>query len=202
MSLENMSPDKVSSLSYHGEPSSYRSDGDGFLFDPAIREILVRTGRKVSPGIEALAAVRMVGKKMHATMERWAEQHGLSEGRFQILVRLQHQSDGRLAMGELAELLDVSPRTVTGLVDNLERDGFVSRVDAPDDRRSVYAEITEQGRDAVKRLWRDSEGGQAALIKGFSEADLVRLRHLCLRLMQAISVHELAATAGGHHAPR
>jgi DNA-binding MarR family transcriptional regulator len=140
---------------------------------------------------------------MHATMERWAEQHGLSEGRFQILVRLQHQSDGRLAMGELAELLDVSPRTVTGLVDNLERDGFVKRVDAPDDRRSVYAEITERGRDAVKRLWRDSEGGQAALIKGFSEAELIQLRHLSLRLMQAMSAAELVGAGEGEkHASR
>ena len=198
-----MSSSKMSSLSFHGEPAEYRSDPDGFLFDPGIREILVRTGRKVSPGIEALAAVRMVGKKMLATMERWADQHGLSEGRFQILVRLRHQSDGRLAMGELAEMLDVSPRTVTGLVDNLERDGLVKRVDAPDDRRSVYAEITEQGRDAVKRLWRDSEGGQAALIKGFSDAELIQLRHLCLRLMQAMSTPELAATPeGGRHAPR
>jgi DNA-binding MarR family transcriptional regulator len=198
-----MSPEKMSSHSFKGEPAEYRSDADGFLFDPRIREILVRTGRTVTPGIEALAAVRMAGKKMHATMERWADLHGLSEGRFQILVRLQHQSDGRLAMGELAELLDVSPRTVTGLVDNLERDGFVRRVDAPDDRRSVYAEITEQGRDAVRRLWRDSEGGQVALIKGFSEAELIQLRHLCLRLMQAMSAVELAGVAGGEkHASR
>ena len=203
MSFRNMSPEKMSSHSFKGEPAEYRSDADGFLFDPGIREILVRTGRKVTPGIEALAAVRMAGKKMHSTMERWADLHGLSEGRFQILVRLQHQSDGRLAMGELAELLDVSPRTVTGLVDNLERDGFVRRVDAPDDRRSVYAEITEQGRDAVRRLWRDSEGGQVALIKGFSEAELIQLRHLCLRLMQAMSAVELAGVAGGEkHASR
>ena len=198
-----MSSEKMSSHSFKGEPAEYQSDPDGFLFDPGIREILVKTGRQVSAGVEALAAVRMAGKKMHATLERWADQHGLSEGRFQIMVRLQHQPDGRLAMGELAELLDVSPRTVTGLVDNLERDGFVRRVDAPDDRRSVYAEITEQGRDAVMRLWRDSEGGQAALIRGFTEAELIQLRHLCLRLIQAMSAPELAPTTeGGRHASR
>ena len=199
-----MSPVKMSPLTFKmGEPADFKSDADGFLFDPRIREILTRTGRKVSPGMEALAAVRLLGKKMHATMERWAEHHGLSEGRFQILVRLQHQANGRLAMGELAELLDVSPRTVTGLVDNLERDGFAKRVDAPDDRRSVYAEITEQGRNAVKRLWRDSEGGQAELIKGFTDAELVQLRHLCLRLLKAMSAEELAATPeGGPHATR
>jgi DNA-binding MarR family transcriptional regulator len=183
----------MSHLSFRmGEPAEFRSDADGFLFDPQIREILTRTGRKVSPGIEALGAVRVLAKKMHATMERWADQHGLSEGRFQILVRLQHEADGRLTMGELADMLDVSPRTVTGLVDNLERDGLVKRVDDPTDRRSVYAEVTEQGRERVKRLWRDSEGGQVALTKGFTESELIQLRHLCLRLIQAMSTPELA----------
>jgi len=38
-------------------------------------------------------------------------------------------------MGELAEMLDVSPRSVTGLVDNLERDGLVKAL--WDDRRSA-----------------------------------------------------------------
>src|SRR5207244_12331997 len=101
---------------------------EGFVFDPRIREVLKRQGRRVEPGTEALAAVRILGKKLHAGMERWAERFGLSEGRFQILVRLHHQPSGRFTMGELAETLDITPRTVTGLVDNLERDGLVRRV--------------------------------------------------------------------------
>ena len=134
---------------------------------------------------------------MHALMERWADQHGLSEGRFQILVRLHHTPSGRMTMGDLAETLDVSPRTVTGLVDNLERDGLVKRVDDPGDRRTVHAELTDQGRERVKALWRGAAAGQEQLTRGFSEAELVQLRHLCLRLMQAMGVAE-----GGHRAAR
>jgi len=199
-----MSDGNMSLLSFKmGEPTEFKSDPDGCLFDPKIREILARTGRKVSLGAEALAAVRVLGKKMHATMDRWAEQQGLSEGRFQILVRLQHQANGRLTMGDLAEMLDVSPRTVTGLVDNLERDGLVRRVDDPDDRRSVYAEVTEQGRERINRLWRETAGAQVALTKSFTDAELVQLRHLCLRLIQAMSAPEpVGSVEGGHHAPR
>jgi len=167
-----------------------QADPNGFLFDPRIREVLTRQGRNVEPGTEALAAVRILGKKLHATMERWADHHGLSEGRFQILVRLQHQPRGRMTMGELAETLDVSPRTVTGLVDNLERDGLVRRVDDPNDRRSVYADLTDQGRERVKALWRDAASGQAALTRGLNESELIQLRHLCLRFMQAMSAEE------------
>lgn len=167
-----------------------QTDQDGFLFDPRIREVLRRQGRKIEPGTEALAAVRILGKKLHITFERWAEKFGLSEGRFQILIRLKHQPNGRFAMGELAEMLDVSPRTVTGLVDNLERDGLVKRVDDPTDRRSVYAELTDQGRERVESLWRETAGAQVALTRGLTQSELIQLRHLCLRLIQAMGVEE------------
>jgi DNA-binding MarR family transcriptional regulator len=172
------------------DATELQKDMDGYLFDPRIREVLARQGRGVEPGTEALAAVRILGKKLHATMERWAERFGLSEGRFQILVRLKHQPTGRFAMGELAEMLDVSPRTVTGLVDNLERDGLVKRVDDPVDRRSVYAELTQQGRERIETLWRETASVQAALTHGLKESELVQLRHLCLRLIQAMGVEE------------
>jgi DNA-binding MarR family transcriptional regulator len=167
-----------------------QTDPKGFLFDPRIREVLRRQGRRVEPGTEALAAVRILGKKLHATMERWADRFGLSEGRFQILVRLHHAPAGRVTMGDLAEMLDVTPRTVTGLVDNLERDGLVKRVAARDDRRSVYAELTDQGRERITALWREIAGIQSALTHGLSETELVQLRHLCLRLSQAMTVEE------------
>ena len=172
------------------ETTELQKDVDGYLFDPRIREVLARQGRSIEPGTEALAAVRILGKKLHAIMERWAERFGLSEGRFQILVRLKHQPTGRFAMGELAEMLDVSPRTVTGLVDNLERDGLVKRVDDPVDRRSVYAELTQEGRERIETLWRETASVQAALTHGLKESELVQLRHLCLRLIQAMGVEE------------
>jgi len=187
-----MCPVNMSPLTLKTEPdhTKLQTDANGYLFDPRVREVLKRQGRNVEPGTEALAAVRMLGKKLHATMERWAEKFGLSEGRFQILVRLKHQPGGRFAMGELAEMLAVSPRTVTGLVDNLERDGLVKRVDDPTDRRSVYAELTDQGRERIETLWRETADVQAALTEGLKESELVQLRHLCLRLMQAMSVEE------------
>ena len=172
------------------DAAELQTDRQGFLFDPRIREVLKRQGRRVEPGTEALAAVRILGKKLHAGMERWADRFGLSEGRFQILVRLHHQPSGRFTMGELAEMLDITPRTVTGLVDNLERDGLVRRVADQADRRSVHAEITEQGRDRVNALWKEAAGVQATLTHGLKESELIQLRHLCLRLIQALGVEE------------
>lgn len=202
MRPKNMSPENMRPLSFShdSDPVEFPKDPDGFLFDPRIREILVGSGR-LSSGREALAAIRMVGKKMHGAMERWADRYGLSEGRFQILVRLNHVDAGRLTMGDLAEMLEISPRTVTGLIDNLERDGLARRVDDPNDRRAVYAEITDEGKERLKKLWADTAGAQAALTRGFTEQELVQLRHFCLRIIQAMSAPEpVGAAEGGNHA--
>lgn len=193
MSPENVSSEKVrehrSRLDLAAE-ASFPVDATGCKYDPRMRELLNRSGRKPTAGTEALAAVRILAKKMHLMMERWADEHGLSEGRFQILVRLQQFPDGRMTMGDLAEMLEVTPRTVTGLVDNLERDGLVRRVDDPNDRRSVYAEITDDGRARVKALWRDAALGQGTLTRNFKDSEMVQLRDICLRLIEAMSAEE------------
>lgn len=47
---------------------------------------------------------------------------------------------------EMAERCFVRPATLTGIVDTLERDGFVSRQRDPQDRRSVQLTLTDKGR--------------------------------------------------------
>ena len=48
---------------------------------------------------------------------------------------------GGLRMGDLATRLDVAPRTVTDLVDGLERDGLLVRKPDPVDRRATRLEL-------------------------------------------------------------
>lgn len=64
-----------------------------------------------------------------------AEKLGLgpSDGQFMTLLELH----GPLTPGRLAELSGLSTGTVTGVIDRLERAGFVRRDRAPDDRRKV-----------------------------------------------------------------
>lgn len=162
------------------------TDSDGSLFNPTFREALQE---HVEPpalrAVEAFAALRWAAKLAHHRMERWAEKQGLSEGRLQVLFRLRHQADG-VPLGELAEILSVSPRNVTGLIDNLERDGLVTRVPDPADRRSVLAKLTNSGWDRIESLWRAAVGRQAPMAHGLSEEELTQLRHLCLRLVESM----------------
>jgi DNA-binding MarR family transcriptional regulator len=136
--------------------------------------------------VEALAAFGMAAKLMHDRMERWSEAHGLSEGRLRVLGILRF-NQGSLGMSALAEALRTTPRNVTGLVDHLEKDGFVERVPDPADRRSVLARLTEKGDAKIGSVWKAGLKHQVALTKGISDEELAQLRHFCLRLTEQMN---------------
>ncbi len=72
--------------------------------------------------------------------------HRMSHGRFCLLVLLDEAGPKGRSAADLAEEAVVSRATITGLVDGLERDGFVTRTPNPDDRRGVRIVMTEVGR--------------------------------------------------------
>jgi DNA-binding MarR family transcriptional regulator len=166
---------------------SIEADADGCLFERTARKMVEAATPAQRPALEALAALRMASQRMHLQMERWAELHGLSEGRMQVLFRLRKAPEQSIAMAELAESMNVSPRNITGLVDNLERDGLVERVPDPSDRRSVLAKLTEKGMQKVESVWHDGLNLQVPLTQEFTKDELVQLRHMCLRLVQRIN---------------
>jgi DNA-binding MarR family transcriptional regulator len=61
-------------------------------------------------------------------------------------------TDGRLPMGELAQRLGVTEKTITGIVDRLEREGYLRRERPESDRRVVQVVLTEKGLSAYQDL--------------------------------------------------
>ena len=63
---------------------------------------------------------------------------------------LLQEKNGR-AMSELGQLLSLDNSTVTGLIDRLEKSGFVQRKANPKDRRMSLIHITRQGIKEVNK---------------------------------------------------
>ena len=57
-----------------------------------------------------------------------------------------------LRMGDLAARLGLTARTITTLVDALEREGLLARRADPTDRRATLIELTDRGREYVDRI--------------------------------------------------
>ncbi len=60
------------------------------------------------------------------------------------------QQNGR-TMTELSQLIDLDNSTMTGLIDRLEKSGFVARNSNPNDRRLSHIYITERGLEEAGR---------------------------------------------------
>jgi DNA-binding MarR family transcriptional regulator len=69
---------------------------------------------------------------------------GLSFPKYEVLHYLRNSKDP-LSLGKLAECQHCARSNITQLVDRLEGEGLVRRIDDPSDRRSVLAEITPAG---------------------------------------------------------
>jgi DNA-binding MarR family transcriptional regulator len=75
---------------------------------------------------------------------------GLPLAWYDVLLELNSAPDRKLQMGELGGKVVLSRTRVSRLVDELEREGLVSRASNPADGRSAYAEITKSGRDRLR----------------------------------------------------
>ena len=68
---------------------------------------------------------------------------GISMAQLHIMYTLQR--NGEMPMSRLAELLNVSLSSATGLIDRIEERGFVERTRVPEDRRVVKIRVTPEG---------------------------------------------------------
>jgi DNA-binding MarR family transcriptional regulator len=78
------------------------------------------------------------------------EEAQLTPPQLHTLLALGHE--GSLAMGDLARRVAVTEKTATGLVDRLERDGFVHRVRDEADRRVVHVKLTPRGDEMYREV--------------------------------------------------
>jgi DNA-binding MarR family transcriptional regulator len=96
-------------------------------------------------GVETYLLFRRVASEILTTVQDYLGRNGLSDGRLAILLLLREAPEQRLSPSELAEQIEVTRGTITGLLDGLEKAGRVRRKNHPEDRRMLAVQITEEG---------------------------------------------------------
>jgi DNA-binding MarR family transcriptional regulator len=139
---------------------------------------------RVRAAEDALAGLgRAVGSLRCAGSQRLLRL-GISMTHFHVLTLLRHHD--AMPMGRLAEILDASVSSATGIIDRMEERGLVERLRVPDDRRVVLVRATAAGLTLVDdaELVR-SEVMRAALAR-MTTGQLERLALVAADLQAAI----------------
>lgn len=121
---------------------------------------------------------------------RWLDSHLSNEwdltGPRLMLIALVRRNKS-LTMSEAAELLDVTPRAITRLVDGLEKDGLVVRVASTLDKRVFELKVTPLAEAKLTELLPIHEERMAELFHTFTVEELrefVRLSNKFLRSLK------------------
>src|ERR1041384_6586943 len=111
-----------------------------------------------------------------------AEHMGLS-ATDEKCIDLAMRAEGPLTAGRLAELSGLSPGAVTGVIDRLERAGYVRRVRDPHDRRKVLVEVTVGDLEKFGELFANAYHSLVEVLGHFDDAELAVIeRYLKLQI--------------------
>src|SRR5438874_3138101 len=104
-----------------------------------------------SPEQEAALNVVRTSDRLQIRFARLLREHGLTPSQYNVLRILRGE-------GKPLPILEIASRTIavvpgiTGLIDRLERAGFVNRLRCEKDRRVIYVALTDKGIETVSQL--------------------------------------------------
>jgi DNA-binding MarR family transcriptional regulator len=117
---------------------------------------------------------------------RLRERFATTLPRFDLMAQLERHPEG-LRMNELSRLLMVTGGNVTAIVDQLEKEGLVERVDEPGDRRAFRIQLTRAGEKSFVDMARAHEEWVVELLAGMTRREQDEL----LRLLAKVKQHAL-----------
>jgi DNA-binding MarR family transcriptional regulator len=135
-----------------------------------------------------LLGMTLLTDRLDADLRR---EFGLSNGEYEILVRLSESPDHSMRMSRLADGMAHSRSRVTHTVARMQSAGLVSRCEASDDGRGIFASLTEKGWTVLQAAAHvHVRGVREYLVDRGSPEDFLAMG----RLMNAVTDHLI----GGH----
>lgn len=131
-----------------------------------------------------MAHICLLNSVLERAGDRTAAQHGLTMTQWFALGCIGHAADEGLMHSELGQRLMLSKAPITGVVDRLEKGGYVMRFADGHDRRVSRIKITPKGTET----WLEVRGSLRELSEdicaGFSDAQLHQSQEFLARLLE------------------
>jgi DNA-binding MarR family transcriptional regulator len=96
-----------------------------------------------------LRALRRIIRAVDLYSRQLSIRHSLTGP--QLVCLRQLLQSGAMTPGQLAREVSLSPATISGILDRLEKRGYLTRTRRPEDKRQVLVELTASGESLVER---------------------------------------------------
>ena len=147
---------------------------------PADRETIARSGdhRALRIWLRLLTCTQLVEREVRS---RLRERFNTTLPRFDLMAQLERHPEG-LKMNALSRLMMVTGGNITAIVDQLEKEGLVERLDDADDRRAFRIRLTRAGERMFAEMAREHEEWVVELFAGLTRKEHEALLGLLAKL--------------------
>lgn len=111
--------------------------------------------------------------------------HGITFRQCQVLGWLAIETP--LSQAQLADQMNIEPPTLVGILDRMERDGWIQRAGCPNDRRKKLIYPTDNAQPVWARILECGRRVRAAATRGMSADEVNTLQRLLLAVEQNLS---------------
>ena len=118
--------------------------------------------------------LRVIQRMIHHRVEKHRAAHGdtLTFVQTRTLYFLQDHSNEDLYQKDLEKVLNIRRSTATEILNVLERDGYIERLNVEKDKRLKKLVVTQKAKDLSERMCRDIEQMELTLSKNIAQEDL------------------------------
>jgi DNA-binding MarR family transcriptional regulator len=133
--------------------------------------------------LRLLTCTTVVEKRLK---RRFADQYEITLPRFDVMAALDRHPEG-MTMGQLSQALLVSNGNVTGVVQTLLRDRYLSTAPSPTDGRASIVQLTQLGRECFADLAEAHHGWVDLMLEGLARDQRTALYDLLGALKDSLA---------------
>jgi DNA-binding MarR family transcriptional regulator len=111
-----------------------------------------------------------------------------------LLERLYFKGDGRVL--EIAKKFNIAPSTLTGIINRLEKQGYIERIRGQEDRKQVLIKITKEGKEVVDNHINEDKTFCNNFFGGLENQDRENFKELLEKLVLSVSLEHLFDNKG------
>ena len=140
----------------------------------------MKNGR--TEGGTLISQIHQVSQRVWYEVLRRNELEDLAGARGRVIFALWNEDN--IPIKKLVEKTSLDKATLTGIIDRLERDGYVKRIPSPDDKRVTL--ISRTGKDEIfkSKIPEVSKQQNKLFYKGFSTSEIKDFENYLKRILQ------------------
>lgn len=141
---------------------------------------------------EIMQSLRRIFKAIQDYSQGVSKKFGITGPQLWALKTI--STEGSLSLGELSKKMYLHPSTITGLVDRLEKKGYVLRDRGQKDRRVVKVQLTAQGKKVVRKAPNPIQGKMIYGLNKLKREELNSIYDSVEKLVEIMEVQNVRAT--------